>query len=106
VVYGIPTIAVGYLVGLAAVCYHFANGLVGFCFSWGFTVSRRALRRVAGVAGVLAVVLFAMGANLVLYFATGSRLAWSLHDPSGRPAVGCGDLEDQQTGLAVLGEGH
>jgi succinate dehydrogenase / fumarate reductase cytochrome b subunit len=102
--FGVPLIAVGYLVGIAAICYHFANGLVNFCFSWGVTVSRRASRRVAGLVGLLAIVLFAMGANLVLYFATGSRLAWTLHDPRSTPAVGCGDLGEPQAEAVSLAE--
>lgn len=102
--YGIPLIAVGYLVGIAATCYHLANGLVNFCFSWGITVSRRASRRVAGLAGLLAIVLFAMGANLVLYFATGSRLAFTVHDPGPTPVVGCGDLDDPELDAISLVE--
>lgn len=91
---GIPAVAVGYLVGIAAACYHFANGLTNFCFSWGITTSRQASRRVAGVAGLVAIGLFALGASSVVYFATGSRvvLGWPA-SASSPPAIGCGDLE-------------
>ena len=91
---GIPAVAVGYLVGIAAACYHFANGLTNFCFSWGITTSRRASRRVAGVAGLVAIAMFALGASSVIYFATGSRvvLGWPA-STSSPPAIGCGDLE-------------
>jgi succinate dehydrogenase / fumarate reductase cytochrome b subunit len=102
--FGVPLIAVGYLAGIAAICYHLANGLVNFCFSWGITTSKRASRRVAGLAGLLAIVLFAMGANLVLYFATGSRLAFTLHDPRSIPAVGCGDLDASEPEAVSLWE--
>ena len=102
--YGVPLVAVGYLIGIAAICYHFANGLVGFCFSWGITVSQRATRRVAGLCGLLAIVLFAMGANLVLYFATGSRLAWTLHDEAPQPAVGCRELDLEKAETLSLTE--
>ncbi len=38
-----------YLVGLAACIFHFANGIAGFLFSWGFIVGPRA-KRLAGYA--------------------------------------------------------
>jgi succinate dehydrogenase / fumarate reductase cytochrome b subunit len=88
---GLPLVAVGYLIGIAATCYHFANGLTNFCFSWGITTSRRASRRVAGLAGLFAIVLFALGANSVIYFATGTRLALG-SPPDAPPPVGCKDL--------------
>ena len=96
---GIPAIAVGYLVGIGATCYHFANGLTNFCFSWGITTSRRASRRVAGCAGLVAIALFALGASSVIYFATGSRvvLGWPA-SASSPPAIGCGDLETGKPG--------
>ncbi len=94
---GIPAVAVGYLAGIAATCYHFANGLTNFCFSWGITTSRQASRRMAGVAGLVAIGLFALGASSVVYFATGSRvvLGWPASS-STPPAIGCGDLEQKK----------
>ena len=74
---GIPLVAVAYLVGVAASAYHFANGLYGFCFSWGITVSRRATRLASAAFGVFGVALFILGANTVIYFATGSSLVLS-----------------------------
>ena len=35
--WGVPWAATGYLVGLAAAVFHFANGLSGFAISWGIT---------------------------------------------------------------------
>lgn len=70
---GVPWNAVWYLVGIGASAFHLANGLFGFCFSWGVTVSRRAQRLAGAVFAVLGFVLFALGANTVLYFATGAR---------------------------------
>ncbi|MBK8269636.1 MAG: hypothetical protein IPK83_15585 [Planctomycetes bacterium] len=35
-----------YIIGLAAACYHFANGLWTFCISWGITVGAKALTTV------------------------------------------------------------
>ena len=70
----IPWLAVVYLLGLAAVVLHFANGLWTSCVRWGFAVSRSAQRRTAYACAVLGIVMFAIGGNTVLYFATGSRL--------------------------------
>jgi succinate dehydrogenase / fumarate reductase, cytochrome b subunit len=90
---GLPLVAVAYLVGVAAAVFHFANGLYGFCFSWGITGSRRAARLAAGVFGLVGVVLFVVGANTVIYFATGTRLLFSAPtDPVDAPAVSCRDL--------------
>ncbi len=70
---GVPWTAVFYLFGIAAAVFHFTNGLAGFCLSWGLTVTQAAQRRAAIACGVLGVALFALGANTVVFFATGSR---------------------------------
>jgi succinate dehydrogenase/fumarate reductase cytochrome b subunit (b558 family) len=70
---GIPWLALAYLVGIAAAAFHFANGLAGFCMSWGITVTKVAQRRAALACGGLGLALFLLGANTVLFFATGSR---------------------------------
>lgn len=71
---GVPIIALIYIIGIAAVAFHFANGLFGFLFSWGITVSRRSQRLSATLLGVLGLLIFVLGANTAVYFATGSRL--------------------------------
>lgn len=71
---GVPVIALVYVLGIGAVAFHLANGLWGFCFSWGITVSRRSQRLAAAVAGVIGVLVFVLGANTAVYFATGSKL--------------------------------
>lgn len=88
---GLPYIALAYLVGVAASAFHLANGLHGFCFSWGITASRRATRLASAVFGLFGIVLFALGANTVIYFATGSRIVLSTDrpGPSSTPAVTC-----------------
>ena len=43
-----PRVFVFYIVGLAAVMFHFANGLWGFLISWGITIGRKA-QTVSGV---------------------------------------------------------
>jgi succinate dehydrogenase/fumarate reductase cytochrome b subunit (b558 family) len=92
---GIPLMALLYLVGVAAAVFHFTNGLYGFCFSWGVTLSRRSARIASGVFGVLGLALFALGAGTVIYFATGSSLILSLtgHPLAGPPALSCEKLD-------------
>jgi succinate dehydrogenase/fumarate reductase cytochrome b subunit len=72
---GVPVVALVYLIGIAAAVFHFANGLWGFCFSWGITVSRRSQRLGAAVFSLVGIAVFLMGANTAIYFATGSRFA-------------------------------
>lgn len=76
---GVPIVALVYLVGLAASTFHFANGLWGFCFSWGITVSRRAQRMSATAFGLVGLFVFLLGANTVVYFATGARFSIPNH---------------------------
>ncbi len=73
--WGIPWLALFYLVGIASVVFHFANGLLGFAMSWGITVTRAAQRRLAWVVIPLGLGLFLLGANIVVHFATGSSLS-------------------------------
>lgn len=73
--YGLPVTALLYIFGIAATVFHFANGLWGFCVSWGITVSRRSQRISATVFGLAGLVLFMVGANTAIYFATGARIA-------------------------------
>lgn len=88
---GVPVVALVYMLGIAASVFHFANGLWGFCFSWGITISRRAQRLSATVFGLVGLVLLFLGANTVVYFATGSRLfgASNATTPDGRPVQTC-----------------
>ncbi len=72
---GVPIVALAYLLGIAATVFHLANGLWGFCVSWGITVSRRAQRISATAFGITGLVLFLFGGNTAIYFATGSRFA-------------------------------
>ena len=50
-----------YVMGLAAVCFHFANGIWGFCVSWGITVTAKAQRQVGIAAAALGLLIFAVG---------------------------------------------
>jgi succinate dehydrogenase/fumarate reductase cytochrome b subunit (b558 family) len=73
----VPVVALVYILGIAACVFHLANGLWGFCFSWGITVTRRSQRMAATVFGVFGLALFALGANTVIYFSTGASLLGS-----------------------------
>lgn len=54
-----PTLAV-YLLGSLAVCYHLANGISGFAWTWGLAVGRKSLRVFDRVAIILFLVLTGM----------------------------------------------
>lgn len=93
---GIPVIALIYVLGIAASVFHFANGLWGFCFSWGITISRRAQQMAAWAFGIVGLAVFVLGANTVIYFATGSsiqeRLPW-FEKPTGTRS--CLDIREE-----------
>ena len=90
---GVPVTALAYIVGIGACVFHFANGLWGFCFSWGITVSRRAQQGAAFVFGALGLVLFLIGANTAIYFATGSKSLFpSLTNAHPQDARTCADI--------------
>lgn len=82
---GLPWTAIWYLVGIGASVFHLANGLFGFCFSWGITISRRSQKLAGAVFAIFGFVLFALGANTVFYFATGARF----FIPSDTSAAAC-----------------
>jgi len=50
-----------YVIGLTAAVYHFCNGLVTFCITWGITVGDQSRRKVLLGASGLAVVLMIWG---------------------------------------------
>lgn len=91
---GVPLIALAYVFGVGATVFHFANGLYGFAFSWGIAVSKRAQRWSATAFGIVGAILFLVGANTAIYFATGSRIAL-FAPPIEAPLAGertCADL--------------
>lgn len=71
---GVPVVGLVYVLGVAACVFHLANGLWGFCVSWGFLLTRAAQRRAAFVFGLVGLLVFLLGINTTLYFATGARL--------------------------------
>jgi len=62
-----------YAVGLVAAVYHFCNGIVTFCITWGITVGVRARARMSVVAGALALVLLTWGTVSLVAFGRSDR---------------------------------
>ena len=68
---GVPLVAFGYLLGVAAAALHAAQGLYHACVSWGWvTPPRREWLARACLLGGIA--LFAVGALIIVQLATGS----------------------------------
>jgi succinate dehydrogenase/fumarate reductase cytochrome b subunit (b558 family) len=82
--HGFPVLAAVYLVGIAASVVHFANGLFTFAFSWGICLTRRSQRLFAVAFGLLGTVVFIMGAQTTIYFATGAQFP-AAPDPNSSP---------------------
>jgi succinate dehydrogenase/fumarate reductase cytochrome b subunit (b558 family) len=72
--FGVPASAVLYLVGLGAVSYHLSGGLMGFCFTWGLTLTERRHRIARFVSTAIGITLFLLGARTIVYFATGAAV--------------------------------
>jgi succinate dehydrogenase/fumarate reductase cytochrome b subunit (b558 family) len=63
-----PAMFAGYVVGLTASVFHFANGVWLFGNSWGLTTSARSMRRAATLCAVGGLALWALGFNTLLHF--------------------------------------
>lgn len=57
-----------YLVGIVAATFHFANGLWGFCVSWGILIGQTAQRNAAILFMLVGLVLTVMGLATVVEF--------------------------------------
>lgn len=90
-VWSIPAVAIVYILGIAAVAFHIANGLWGFLCAWGVTASRRSQRMSATVLGVVGLLVFVLGANTAVYFATGSKLFVPSSAHEGDPTGHCAE---------------
>lgn len=69
---GIPWKALLYVVGMAGMAFHFGNGLLAFADAWGFLPTPSRQRAAAWASGALGIVLFVVGTETVLHFATGA----------------------------------
>lgn len=95
---GVPVMSLVYILGIAACVYHFANGLWGFCFSWGITVSKRSQQMAAWVFGIVGAIVFFLGANTIIHFATGKgifeeRIVGDAEHPTTRT---CYDIREEK----------
>ena len=62
-----PAIFWFYIVGLAATCFHFANGLWGFCISWGITIGPKSQRISGVISALIGLSVFGAGLNSLIY---------------------------------------
>lgn len=62
-----PKIFAFYMVGLAAVMFHFANGLWGFFISWGVTVGPKARKFSAWMCALVGITMFVVGAGSLIH---------------------------------------
>lgn len=58
-----------YVIGTAACVYHFCNGIVTFCITWGITVGDEARKKVSIAASGLGLVLMVWGVLSLVAFA-------------------------------------
>jgi succinate dehydrogenase / fumarate reductase cytochrome b subunit len=72
--YGLPLRAVAYLLGSAAVCFHFAGGLWGFFARTPRGMGPKARRRAVWWASAVGGVMWLLFADVVVFHATGVRL--------------------------------
>jgi succinate dehydrogenase/fumarate reductase cytochrome b subunit len=82
---GVPWLAMGYLLGLAACALHLGYGLWTFGVGWGLTAGRRAQRWSAVACTLVGIAVFGWSAHTLVALATG----WRLGAPAGAPAGAC-----------------
>ena len=56
-----------YVAGLAAVLFHFSNGIWGFLVSWGITLSQKSQRIAGACSAALGLILFVVGISSLLH---------------------------------------
>lgn len=64
-----PRMLAFYITGLAAVMFHFANGIWGFLVSWGITIGPRSQKAAGAVCALVGLSLFVIGVNSLLHLA-------------------------------------
>ena len=77
-----------YLIGILSATFHFANGLWGFCISWGVVVGRRAQRNAAWAFSLVGLVLTVMGLATVYEFSVNPQSTVPTVDPARAGAGG------------------
>jgi succinate dehydrogenase / fumarate reductase cytochrome b subunit len=79
-----PEVYWWYMVGIAATCYHLANGVCTFAMTWGLTVGRNAQRATAAAMTAVGLVLFGIGVSAVNGFLPKDKPAVTAQAP-GKP---------------------
>ncbi len=77
-----------YLVGLTAAVFHFCNGIVTFCITWGITVGDRSRKRILAAASGLAAILMVWGVLSLYAFVTKVAPAETTPAPTHRALPG------------------
>jgi succinate dehydrogenase / fumarate reductase cytochrome b subunit len=76
-----------YTIGLAAAVYHFANGIVTFCITWGITVGDESRKKMSVVAGGVGLVLLVWGVLSLVALSTRPLPPASTPDAEGPPVA-------------------
>jgi len=63
-----PWVVGFYVIGIAAVCYHFANGLWTGLITWGVTLGDRSQRRAGYICAAIGIILGVMGMFSLAWF--------------------------------------
>jgi len=85
-----------YLVGLTAAVYHFCNGLVTFCITWGIAISVPSRKRLSVVAGGVFAVLMIWGVMALYALSTIERAPGT--PPQQAPHVAAGEAPSPAPG--------
>ncbi len=62
-----------YIIGLTSITYHFANGLFGFCITWGISVGKKSQQLVTQIGLVTFVLLTYVGVATVNHLADAGK---------------------------------
>jgi succinate dehydrogenase / fumarate reductase cytochrome b subunit len=62
-----------YIIGLTSITYHFANGLWGFCITWGITVGKKSQQLVTQIGLVVFLVLTYVGVATINHLADAGK---------------------------------
>ena len=76
-----------YVIGLFAAVFHFCNGIVTFCITWGITISDNSRKRMSVAAGGLGVVLLLWGVLSLVAFGMEPKSTGEPVEPSHMAAI-------------------
>lgn len=93
-----PEVYWWYMIGIAATCYHLANGVCTFAMTWGLTVGRNAQRGLAVVMAGAGLVLFGIGVSAVNGFIRPANKATHAAVVAPAPVMASGDSSSYALG--------